>query len=382
MKQICLLLCLLLSVCTAVSCAKEQPEVSSESSAAFSAESSAVSEESAVSELSQEPDYPPLTMTQVKTVQDNFLNDSAFAAFLKDAEKYALIPGLRQGIVPQGIARHPETGYVYISAYFKTEDTPSVILVLDETGTFAAEYHMYKADGKPFTGHMGGICVTENYLYFSGPSTSDGYYSIGELALAELPAKGAHDVTFTSAVSLPIHSSYLFYDSGMLWAGTFYLKGSYDLGKYFNVMTPASGASFGGYAAMFRVDGQGRLTVPEGEKYAVPEVVLATPDKVQGFAYRGGKAVLSISYGRNNNSKLDFYSVDLSGADQTITADGKDYPLLVLDSSKRTNAVTAIGMSEGVTLDENGGLFILFESGAQTYSNAKNPTDSIWRMPF
>ena len=33
-------------------------------------------------------------------------------------------------------------------------------------------------------------------------------------------------------------------------------------------------------------------------------------------------------------------------------------------------------------LADNGDLLILFESGAQKYSNAKNPTDSIWQFPF
>jgi len=39
-------------------------------------------------------------------------------------------------------------------------------------------------------------------------------------------------------------------------------------------------------------------------------------------------------------------------------------------------------MTEGLALSTHGDLLILFESGAQKYSNAKNPTDSIWRMQF
>ena len=153
MKKICLLLSLLLLSALAVSCAESSREESVSSSASVSEDMSAVSDPSDMSEVSditeestvsKEPSYPPLTMTQVSTVTDNFLSDAAFATFLQSAEKYALIPGLREGIVPQGMARHPETGYVYISAYFKTENTPSVILVLDETGTFVAEYHIYK----------------------------------------------------------------------------------------------------------------------------------------------------------------------------------------------------------------------------------------------
>ena len=374
----------LICFCLLASCAAETvpPSVSYEQTSSPHA-SEPVSSEPEESSAVEEPEPPALTMTQVSTVNDNFLNESAFADFLASSEKYAFIPGLKEGIVPQGLACNPKTGYVYISAYFTTEDTPSVILVLDETGTFVAEYHMYLENGEPYTGHMGGICATENYLYFSGPTAEGGYYGIGELAFADLPAKGAHDVTIKSVVGLPIHASYLFYDGGKLWVGTFYLKGSYDTGKYFDALLPnGDGGVYGGYAAMFAVDGDSRLVPAEGEAYAVPELILSTPDKVQGFAYRDGKIALSISYGRNNNSKLDFFEIDPKSAADTVTADGKTYPLITLNSKNRTKAVTAMGMTEGLALSARGDLLILFESGAQKYSNAKNPTDSIWRMPF
>lgn len=388
MKKICLLMSLLCILALAASCAAEQPQDASSSESVSEAVSSetvseTVSSEPEESSVTEEPEMPPLTMTQVSTVTDNFLNDAAFADFLENSEKYAYIPGLQEGIVPQGIACNPKTGYVYISAYFTTEDTPSVILVLDETGTFVAEYHMYRENGKPYTGHMGGICATENYLYFSGPTAEGGYYGIGELAFADLPTKGAHDITIQSVVPLPIHASYLFYDSGKLWAGTFYLKGSYDTGKYFDALLPnGDGGVYGGYAAMFEVDGDSRLVPADGEPYAVPELILSTPDKVQGFAYRDGKIALSISYGRNNNSKLDFFEINPKDAADTVTADGKTYPLITLNSKNRTKAVTAMGMTEGLALSGQGDLLILFESGAQKYSNAKNPTDSIWKFPI
>ena len=395
MKKYLLLLLvfvLLLAACST----QEAPQTSSAPESSLSESSSPAEKSNAETSSEEEPsadsslpaeeslpeEVPPLTMTQVSTVTDNFLNVADFSAFLAKGEKYALIPGLKEGIVPQGMARHPVTGHVYISAYFTTENTPSVILVLDKEGNFVAEYHMYKEDGNPYTGHMGGICVTEEYLYFSGPSVGD-YYGIGELALADLPAAGAHDITFTSVVALPIHASYLFYDEGQLWAGTFYLSGSYDLGKYFNQKVKNStGSYYGGFAAAFSVGEDSRLTVPEGSPYAIPELVLATVDKVQGFAYRDGKVALSISYGRNNNSTLDFYTIDPKTASETYTADGKTYPMIVLDNTNRDTKVTAMGMTEGITLADNGDLLILFESGAQKYSNAKNPTDCVWRFPF
>lgn len=327
---------------------------------------------------------PTLTLSQKKTVSnENFTKLSAFSAFLKDSERFAFVPGLSENVVPQGIGRNPETGYTYISSYFNESGKASVISVLDEKGRFVAEYHVYNKNGTPFTGHMGGICVTEDYIYFSGPAVGD-YYSVAEFALKDLPLTGSHNITIDATVKLPIHSSYLFYDSGILWVGTFYLSGSYDLGKYFNFKTPnADGAQYGGYAAAFVLDGEEkRLTVKEGENYAVPSFVLATPDKVQGFAYKDGKVCLSKSYGRNNDSTLEYFKIDMAKADKTITVDGKTYPMTVLDRLNRTKTVTAMCMTEGITLDENGKIMVLFESAAKKYYNSKNPTDYIWKTEF
>ena len=327
---------------------------------------------------------PTLKLTQQKTVKnENFTSVSTFAEFLRKSERFALVPGLSENIVPQGIGRNPETGYTYISSYFNESGKASVISVLDEKGRFVAEYHVYNKNGTPFTGHMGGICVTEDYIYFSGPSVGD-YYSVAEFALKDLPLNGSHNITIDSTVTLPIHSSYLFYDDGILWVGTFYLAGSYDLGKYFNFKTSNSdGGTYGGYAAAFVLDGEEkRLTVKDGENYAVPSHVLATPDKVQGFAYKDGKVCLSKSYGRNNNSTLEYFKIDLGKADKSITVDGKSYPTVVLDSKNRTKTVTAMCMTEGITLDKNGKVMVLFESAAKKYYNSKNPTDYIWITEF
>ena len=326
----------------------------------------------------------PLTLTQTSVIaNENFTYVEAFSEFLATAEKSILLPGLTEPIVPQGLARNPETGYVYVTAYYSDSSKPSVILVMDPNGKFVAEYFVYNANGTAYTGHMGGICVTENYLYFSGPSVN-GNYTVAEFNLDDLSLSGSHNVTIGNTVAIPLSPSYLFYDDGILWAGNFYLEGSYDLGKLFNFKTGnADGTQYGGYAAAFEVDKTTkRLTVDSEAGYARPFHVIATPDKVQGFAYKDGKVALSISYGRNNNSTLGFYNVNLNASKTTITADGITYPLTILDSTNRVKNVTTMCMTEGVTLTADGKLLILYESAAQKYYNSKNPTDYIWEYSF
>ncbi|MBO5869473.1 MAG: dockerin type I repeat-containing protein [Clostridia bacterium] len=329
----------------------------------------------------------PTELTQVAAHEtENFLSDSTFSMFLNNAVRFAVIPGLEQDIVPQGLARNPETGYVYISAYYNSGDKPSVIIVLDPNGKFVAEYFVYRSNGNAYTGHMGGICVTEEYLYFTGPTDSQGNYTVAEFELAHLPLTGSHKITIHNTVAMPIHSSFLFYDSGILWSGTFYIHGnsSYGLGKLFNTNTTSNdGKTYGGYAAAFVLDGEEkRLAVDATKGYAVPDTVLSIPDKVQGFAYKDGKVALSISYGRNNNSTLEFYNIDLAKANKSITVDNSVYPMIILDSLNRKKTVTTMCMTEGLTLAEDGNILVLYESGAQKYYNSKNPTDYIWDFVF
>ena len=327
---------------------------------------------------------PTLVLTQKKKIEsENFTKLPTFSEFMSVSKRFAIVPGLHQNTVPQGIGRNPETGYTYISSYFNESGKASVISVLDKNGRFVAEYHVYQADGTPYTGHMGGVCVTEDYLYFSGPS-KNGYSGIAEFALKDLPLTGSHNISIDSIVTLPLHASYLSYADGILWVGTFYIAGSYDLGEHFNTLTEnVDGGKYGGYSAAFMLDGEEkRLTVKEGENYAVPSLVLATPDKVQGFAYKDGKVCLSKSYGRGNNSTLEFFKIDIEKPNKSYVADGKTYPMIVLDRLNRTKNLTAMCMTEGITLDEDGNVMVLFESAADKYYNSKNPTDYVWITKF
>ena len=327
-----------------------------------------------------------LTMTQETNVaEESFTNNRDYLSFLKSAERYTLTPGLKQNTVPQGLARNPKTGYIYVSSYSGASNTPSVILVMDPTGKLVAEYNVYNANGTPFTGHVGGVAVTEDYLYFSGPNDSNGNYTVAEFDLDTLTLNGSQDIKIEKTVAIPVGASWLFYADGMLWAGNFYLKGTYDLGRIFNFTTKSSdNKDYGGYAIAYDLSkkAEKRLTIDEGKQYAIPDHVLATPDKVQGFAYRNGSVALSISYGRKNTSYIKLYDIDLGSAKSSITVDGETYPLTILDNKNIVASIPALPMTEGLTLSEDGKLLVLFESAAQKYSDSKDPTDYIWEMDF
>ena len=81
-----------------------------------------------------------LTLTQTPSVSgEKYAGKAEFASFLSRAEKKFLIPGLNQAAIPQGMSYCETTGLVYISAYYKVEAVPSVIMALDaQSGEFVA----------------------------------------------------------------------------------------------------------------------------------------------------------------------------------------------------------------------------------------------------
>lgn len=324
----------------------------------------------------------PLTTAQAPRTDAKYdaVYAKAYADFTADAEKFCLIPGLDAGFVPQGLARGAANGCYYITGYDGEGEAASVIMMLDPAGRLLAEYHLTRG-GKPFTGHVGGIAVTEDVLYVSVSGEADGAYRIAEFALADLAVSGAQTVSIEKTVPIPVSPSWLSYADGILWAGNFYLKGSYDLGAVFDFTTEsADGKPYGGYAVAYDLTQAARkaLTVADGAPYAIPDHILATPDRVQGFLYQEGVVALSLSYGRKNNSTLLYHSLDLTASDRTLTLDGRTYPFTVLDSRNERASVTAMPMTEGICPTDDGRVLILFESAADKYANSKNPTDRLW----
>lgn len=338
----------------------------------------------AVTTLDVPGDDAVFTMTQKVTVaKEDYLSESKYSEFLSASKKKYLTPGLMQNTVPQGLARSPSDGRIYVSSYSGKSNTPSVVLAMNEEGLLVAEYLIKNSDGSPFTGHVGGIAVTEQYMYIAVGSDGNGAYCLAEFKLSELQRYGSSEIKIENTVSVPSGTGFLSYADGILWTGNFYLKGTYDLGSIFNFPTSVDGKPYGGYAAAYRVDEKsGKLSEDAKLGYAKPYYVLAIPDKVQGFAYSGGKIALSISYGRKNDSYISIYKFLFENTGKTIKADGVEYKFATLGSANHVKTYTVMPMTEGLAVTKGGNLLVLFESAAIKYSDSRCPTDYIWETEF
>lgn len=355
--------------------ASSTPAVSSSAAAS----SSAAVDPNAM-QLTLTPNVAEVTYTGVKDFDD----------FLAMAEPKYLIPGLVENQIPQGICRSEATGKIYVSAYSSIK-LASVIMVLDADGSYVAEYQLKTPGGSNFTGHVGGIAVTDTTVYLSNTMDSDGSYSVAMIPLDSLAETGKQDVAIENSITVPVSPSLLSYSDGILWVGNFYHPlQDYDLSPEMNYTTPNAnndGSEYGCYILGYDLTEQGdaRMQPADGADYAIPDHVLACPWKIQGMVCDpvNGVVVLSQSYGRKNNSALLRYTVDLAGdADTTVELAGQTLPCFVLDRLRQTHEITAIPMTEGLTLTADRDVLVLFESGANKYADGKYRTDHIWLADF
>lgn len=336
------------------------------------------------SEAETPPEEKAFRMTQASSIRnEKFREREEFAGFLGMAESCFLIPGLNEAMTPQGITYSEKTGLAYISSYAMVDTIPSAITGVDPvTGDFLAEYYLFNPDGSPFTSHVGGIAIAGENVYLSAKLDNDGSYSVAVIPLADLPERGSHDITVSETIPLPVSPSFLNYSEGVLWVGNFYHPaGNYNLSKGMPFATVTADGEYGCYILGFRLEGDGVLTIPGGEKYPVPDYVLAAPDKIQGCVMVGDTIWLSQSYGRTANSTLLSYHLPALGeGGLRIGVDGKDIPAHILESRNQTAAITAMPMTEGLCIGPEGSVLILFESGSSRYSDGKYRTDHVWRM--
>lgn len=326
-----------------------------------------------------------LRLTQSSSVRrEKYVGEEPFEDFLSVSEKKFIIPGLNEAMVPQGISYDEQSGIVYISAY-STARLSSVIMAVDyASGEYIAEYFLYYEDGSAFNSHVGGLAVTETTMFVSAKLDNDGSYSIGAIALDDLPESGSHDVTVCEFYSMPVSPSFMSYCKGILWVGNFYHPiAGYELSPNLNVTTAASDGDYGCYILGFDMSENDMQPETDEDGAALPEYILAAPDRIQGMCFDGERVMLSQSYGRMNNSTLYTYSLRLSDtADTVVNLAGEEFDAYILDGERQISAVTAMPMTEGLCLSPEGNVLVLFESGAMSYDDGKFRTDYVWETPF
>ncbi len=314
-----------------------------------------------------------VTETDIKEIEE-------YKNFFKVFKADFTIPGLFEGIIPQGICYIGELNAFAVSGYYENGLYPSMLMLIDaKSGNFTKAFPLQNVDGKDYFGHAGGLTTSEDYIYITSESTC---YICEIESLKNL--KNSEVLQFESNFKLNTFGSFACYNDGVLWTGDF-IESS-DKGREISrkITTLGSGETFYAYCEGYILkDG-----IPDVKKINsettgyIPDYLLAIPEQVQGLSFTdSGKVIFSTSYGRKNNSKIYVYDdILLTERIGTYKIEEIEIDLLACSSDLLKETIIAPPMAEGITQGEKG-QYIIFESGAEKYRNhrGKYPTDTAFK---
>ncbi len=319
-----------------------------------------------------------------------------YATFRNIGEAKYLVPGLVEGLIPQGMDVWDEKKLLFVTGYFKegynTSKSPSSLMVVVDlkTGKHVGTYCIKTQTGSYYTGHFGGIAITEKNIFIPGSGKS--LYRIPLSQVEAVMTSQTEEVkkatlTIVEQIYIPVGPSYINYSNGVLWVGKWLNTASGSDTEAWEHMTNNDGATYyaGGVGYKLK-DTESEFSKENWNastmSYATPDYYLSTCERIQGFTFVGDKIVLSKSGGTSSSSLIVYENVLENEADTSVTLNGKEVPVWFLDSGVQVKSYSAPPKSEGVC-SYNDKLLVLFESAATYYIETEkqsNRTDYVWSL--
>ncbi len=291
------------------------------------------------------------------------------ARYFENSTALCRIPDIDAGFIPQGLDE--ASGQILITGYMGNGKTSPIYVVSRETGE-AKKILMQTEEGKPFTGHAGGMSVQGGYVYIAG--STGGFvhaYDLERILAAEDgSAVGAVQKIALKNEEDAIRVSFTGADGTHLYAGEFHKDPIFYTHASHRVFTDHGTQK----AYLFG------FTLEDGEK-ALPALVYSIPDNVQGACFADGRLYLSQTDGllRARILTYDLSKLSQSGTKRVL---GKEIPLYILtvENAKKTTRIPP--MSEEI-IASDGQLHILYESASNRYRIGKKlGLSSVWSTPL
>ena len=295
----------------------------------------------------------------VTSVTDCAKTSAQYDRFYESGGLGPVIPGLAEGLVPQGIAWLPEEDQLLYCGYRSDKGNSALIAADRQTGEIRKIVHLLYKDGSDYSGHAGGVCATEDDIYISNAKH---LYRISLEHFRSLPEESR--CAFDEEIPVPVNASFCNCAEGVLWVGEFQYTGDYptDPSHAVRGRDGMQRAWICGYRMEGRTD------------FGSPDCILSVTERIQGMTVRDGRIYLSQSYGRRADSVIMRYDGVLERApDTSAVLDGREIPLWILDSGCRSGTLLCPPMTECLcTVGEE--VYVLFESAAQPYMDPKKPS--------
>ncbi len=302
-----------------------------------------------------------------------------YGTFFNNFKESFLVPGLYEGIIPQGICFDETTGYLLITGYYEDGLYPSMVMCVDQkNGKFISAHPLSNTEGEPYYGHAGGIAASQNTVYIT---TDSQCYTFSSSVLKE--TKNNEEIRFTGKFKLNTLGSFACISNNILWTGDFIESDDKEREKVTNVTTLNNGETFYAYCEGYILeDGLPSVNKINSDSNGyIPDYFLAIPEQVQGMAFtKTDKIIFSTSYGRKNDSKIYIFDdVLISEKVGTIKVDGNNVDLFACNNESLVKEIVAPPMAEGLA-EHYDGIYLIFESGAEKYRNhgGKSPLENAF----
>lgn len=296
----------------------------------------------------------PENYTQEKKYSLNLEN---YSLFKEKTKTYTIIPGIKQGQIPQGITYSNKYDVMITSGYHKGT-APSVLNIIDyKTGEYQKSIQLlYK--GESSKAHVGGITtdnetvwiVSDNFLY---------KVSLNDLVNKE----NMSEIEMELEKELNQRADFCTYHNGILWIGEFFQNSKYKTEESHHLKLN---------------DEEVNKAFLVGYKNMKAKYILSIPEKIQGVAFTDNEIILSQSYGGRTSSHLLFYQNPMANEKDTVFEfKDKKIPVWYLGKKQLNKDILMPPMSEEIVNVENN-LYILFESASNLYQTyALDKVDTI-----
>ncbi|MCS7460909.1 fibronectin type III domain-containing protein [Paenibacillus doosanensis] len=324
---------------------------------------------------------PPLTvtlphepLTQVETGAPIVGDITPYQRFLDVSEPGPIVPGLLQGLVPQGMHIIRDKNWAVLSSY-RDDRRASTLTIIDlTTGKHIKTIHLYK-NGQPFTGHAGGVAVSDKYVWVA--------YGKELLRLKLDDVVNCPDnanLSFEGSFLTNTRASFATYSDGILWVGDYYSSPNY-LTTPIQKMTTRDNKVYNAWIVGYKLDAQTDL-LPADSKLTsdgmvIPNYIFSVTDRIQGATITADEVMLSQTNGNPNSNILKYKASVQEPPHTSVTIGDTTVPVWFLDGLNIEDSLNMPPSAEG-NFELDGKLYIMYESGANIYRPEINyPLDRL-----
>lgn len=315
-----------------------------------------------------------IALVLVLALTIHLLTPLAFPDFFGNAKEEYVTPGIYEGLVPQGYAFDEEEELFLQCGYMADGENASRIYITysegDNSYSDPIYVELYSADGKPYTGHTGGIASAYGFVWLANDGEGDDN-CVWVLSMSDIleSAKTDGKVTLDVSFQSETRAACCFSDGEYLWIGEFNNSEEYAT-KDTHAFEVADGKINKALVCAYKIDRFTETGVAyrelDGEDVLVPELALSVTDLVQGFTRTPDGFAISTSYGVSFSNIYIYEDMTEYEPDDFLDVNGYAVPVYFLDNETLIDKITMPPMSEEI-LVKDGRLYILFESACRKY---------------